>query len=251
VKRIPVAAGVLLLGLVTAWPQDAPREVESTVDETVGIRQETQRQADAWAAERAELQARYHAARDQVTYLDERKHLLQQRAAALEERIAEFERRLVESRRLEESIQDTLTEILRRLEDWIAVDLPFLKAERAARVAALRSELAQPGNTPSEKLRRMLEALQIETLYGSGVEVYQEHIPLGTDSLFVDVFRLGRLSLFWRTPDGARCGEYDRAGGQWVELPGKYRRPIGHAIAIADRRRSAELVALPLGRIAP
>jgi hypothetical protein len=258
-RKYAIAAVLLLWP--AGWPgvasQDAPAQeptpaqVQSTVEGTIDIRQATQADADAWAAERADLVQRWRHAQARIEQLGGRRRLTADRLRGLEDRVAELERRLEESARLVAGLQDTLVTLLARLETHVAEDLPFLPDERGMRLEHLREELVRPEVEPSEKLRRLLEALQIEAQYGASAEVYQDRIAVGADTLFVDVLRLGRLSLFWRTPDGTRAGEYDRAGQRWVELPAGVRRPIGLAIEIAERRRPVELIALPLGRIRP
>jgi len=242
---------VCCLFLIPTPAQETPRELEETVDGTVAIEQETQQIKDDWAVERDQLLARRRTALANREYLEERREVLSARRDALEERVAELRRRLGESARLETSIQDTLVRILQRLEQVVHDDLPFLPEERARRLAMLRDELARPDTTPAERLRRLMEALQIEAHYGSGIEVYGDRIEVDGDSLFVDVLRVGRLSLFWQTTDGRRAGEYDRVTGAWVPLSGTHRRSIGRAIEMARRRRPYELIALPLGRIEP
>jgi hypothetical protein len=91
----------------------------------------------------------------------------------------------------------------------------------------------------------------VETEYGKSVEVNQAEIELQGAPIFVDVLRVGRLSLFWRTPDGAKAGTFDRATWSWVELPDRYNRTIGEAMDMASRVRPVQLIALPLGRIQP
>jgi hypothetical protein len=242
---------VCLAGAVAAYAQADSDDLGQTVDGTIEIEQGTQGKQDAWADEKAELQARYRTAKANVGYLTERRNGEAEKAAALQERVAELQRRLEESKRLQESLEDTLSSILQRLEDWIDRDLPFLPAERSARLDLLREELARPDISGADKLRRLLEALQIEAAYGGTVEVYQDQIKLGAEELFVDILRLGRISVFWRTPDGERVGEFDRAQREWMELPGKYRRAIGVALDMAARIRPVELIGLPLGRIQP
>ncbi len=253
-----VAICVLLLVMLSSCPRspfgqepDPATEVEATIDGTIGIRQATQQQADLWASDRAALTQRYRAAEASITYLRERRRLAQDRLGGLEARVAELARRLDESDRLQTGLEDTLGVMFARLEAWVAADLPFLPTERHLRLAHLRQELARPEVPPSEKLRRTLEAFQIEAQYGGTVEVYQDRVLVGADSLFVDVLRVGRLSLFWRTPDGARAGEFDRAAGAWVDLPGKHQRVIGQAMEMAEHRRAVDLVSLPLGRVHP
>jgi hypothetical protein len=240
-----------LVGAVITYAQTEPEDLGGTVDGTIEIERDTQEKQDIWASEQAELQARYRTAKANVGYLSERRAAETQKAAALQENVAELRRRLEESQRLQDSLADTLSVILERLEKWVARDLPFLPEERAMRLDLLRQELAKPDIPGSDKLRRLLETLQIEAAYGGTIEVHQDQIQMGAEELFVDVLRLGRISVFWRTPDGKRMGEFDRATGEWVELPDKYARSVGLALDMAARIRPVELVALPLGRIQP
>jgi hypothetical protein len=249
---------VLLLTLVTVpllaqseSQQTKAKAVETTVDSTVQIHRETQKLQDEWAKDKAELIARYRTAKATVEYLSERKAIQEEESAALDQGIAELERRLEESRRLEHSLQDTLITVLDRLEDWVEQDLPFLVTERETRIASLREMVVRPDVEGSEKLRRILEALEVEAGYGVTVEVNQQRIDVGGEELFVDVLRLGRISLFWRTPDGGRVGEFDHGSGEWVELPSKYNRSIEYAMEMATRMRPVEVIDLPLGRIQP
>jgi hypothetical protein len=233
--------------LVAHSQQENPAK---TVDETISVGQKTQKKQDEWAEEKSDLMVRYRNASANIAYLERRVAIEAEKSTALDERIAEMERRLDESTRLRNSIQDTLDAIQGRLEVWVMSDLPFQMREREARLAALDKELSRPEVTSADKLRRLLEALQIETAYGSTVEVLQDRIEVGGDTIFVDMLKLGRLALFWRTPDGERAGEYDLATRSWVELPEKHHRDIADAMDMAARIRPVEVTELPLGRIA-
>ncbi|MCB9514198.1 MAG: DUF3450 domain-containing protein [Candidatus Latescibacteria bacterium] len=253
-RRTLLAAALLaLIGYAPprALAQSDGQELGKTVDETVDIHAGSQRQQDDWATERAELTNRYRNLVSSVDYLEEKRALLAEKAAGLEGHIGELERSIDESARLQESLQDTLAVIMGRLEAAVDADLPFLAAERQQRLDALRKELARPEVSGAEKLRRLLETLQIEAEYGSNVEVYQAPITVAGEEIYADLLRVGRVSVFWRTPDGKRVGEYDPAARQWVELPGSDRRNIATAMEMAARMRPVELVDLPLGRIEP
>jgi seryl-tRNA synthetase len=249
--RLGFAAILLALAVSPLYAQTQPNELEKKVGEAVQIHQETQVKQDAWEKEKAALTARYRTAKASIDYLNERKSAQQKTLAGLEANIAELERRMKESTRLQASLQDTLGTILARLDTWVQQDLPFLQKERQTRIASLKDEIRRPDIEGSEKLRRVLEALQVEAGYGSTVEVEPQEIQIGDENLYVDVLRVGRVSLFWRTPEGKRVGEFDRATNRWVELPGKYRRNIKTAIEMANRLRNVDVVTLPLGRIEP
>jgi len=219
--------------------------------EAIGTRQQTQQQADEWSDEEATLVARFRAAKANVAWLAGRKAEEQARVTAIEDRIAELGRRLDEAGRLEGSMQDTLLVIFERLEDGVQHSLPFLPAERRLRLESLATELVRADVESGEKLRRLLEALQVEAGYAATVEVYQDRITVADEELYTDILRLGRVALFWRTPDGDRVGLYDQATGRWAELPDRENRNIALAMEMATRMRPVEIIGLPLGRIAP
>ena len=226
-------------------------QARQNTEQAIAARQQTQQQQDNWSDEKSALVARYRAAKANVDWLNDRKAEEEDRLAAIDGRISELGRRLAESDRLESSMQDTLQVIYDRLEESIQHSLPFLPAERRLRLESLANELVRPDVASGEKLRRLLEGLQVEAGYAATVEVYQDGITVADEDLHADILRLGRVALFWRTPDGDRVGTFDQATDQWVELPGGAKRNIALAMEMATRMRPVEIIGLPLGRIAP
>jgi hypothetical protein len=261
-RRLPVGRPVILASILsiilggalwataqTGTDQDDSDKARQETGQAIETRQATQQKQDGWSEEKADLAQRYRAAKATVDWLTERKIEETARTEALDGRVAELERRLGEADRLEGSMQDTLMVIYRRLEDSVATSIPFLPEERGRRLAVVGDELVRPDVTSAEKLRRLLEALQVEAGYGSSVEVYQDVLAIGDEEIHADVLRIGRMALFWRTPDGARVGNFDPAAGTWIELPGGDKRRISMAMEMASRMRQIELIDLPLGRI--
>ena len=230
--------------------QDA-KQLSDTVNKTVETHQQTQKKQEAWAEERADFAARYRSAKAQVEFLEKRKAFEEKELKALDDGIAELDRRMVESVRLNDSLEDSLNAVMGRLENWVSHDVPFLMDERQARLVGVRETIAKPDVTGAEKLRRVLEALQVEANYGNVVDVSQEPLKVGDEEIKADVIRVGRVSVFWRSPDGKRVGEYDRGSNQWIELDSKYARAIGDLREMVLRLRSTKVMALPLGRIQP
>jgi hypothetical protein len=226
------------------------RDLAGAVDQTIATERSMQERKDDWAGERAELGNRYRIAKSNVEWLQQRLTVERERAAALDDRVRELRRRLDESTRLQAVIQDSLVAVLHRLDRVVAADLPFLVEERETRLRHLRGELARPEVDAAEKLRRLLEALLIEAQYGQTVEVTPERITLDGREMFVDVLRLGRLAVFWRTPDGAQVGTWDPVTGAHVALADRYARDLKKAMEMATRMRPVQLLSLPLGRIA-
>ncbi len=241
---------LLLAAAASAQTSDPAGQAVSDTGAALDARAETQQDLDAWAREKAELQARYAAAQSDVAWLERRRDEQGARLAALEGRVNEMRRRLDEADRLESSMQDTLQVIFERLEASVDASLPFLPDERRARLDDLQAELRRPDVTAAEKLRRLLEALQVEAAYAGTVEVYQDEIDVDGGTVHADVLRLGAVALFWRAPDGDRAGLYNQAAGRWTVVSGAAARRITLAMEMAARTRPMEVVPLPLGRIA-
>ena len=253
VRKHVLGVGVLSIllggGPVLALAQVEGEQARRDTEQAVETRQETQQRQDEWSEEKANLVRRFRSATAGVQWLQERKAEESAKARALDDRVAELQRRLGEADRLEGSIQDTLMVIFRRLEESVAASLPFLPKERNLRLASAESELVRPDMTSAEKLRRLLETLQVEAGYASTVEVYQDMIVIEGEQIHADVLRIGRMALFWRTPDGDRVGNFDLSVGRWAELPDRAKRRIGLAMDMAARMRPVELIDLPLGRV--
>jgi hypothetical protein len=252
-----LTAGLLSI-LMGGWAVDVPAQTgdgdaggdaRGDTEQAIETRQQTQERQDEWVEEKSDLVRRFKSATAGVRWLQVRKAEESAKARALDDRVTELRRRLGEADRLEGSMQDTLMVIYHRLEESVAASLPFLPDERRLRLAAVGDELVRPDVTSAEKLRRLLEALQVEAGYASSVEVYQDMIEIENEQIHVDVLRLGRVALFWRTPDGDRVGNFDPASGRWNELPGGAKRRIGLAMEMAAKMRPVELIDLPLGRI--
>lgn len=225
--------------------------VKKRVDASTKIRQEIQKKEDKWASQKAELKAEYEFLKTKLEHLKKQKEKTEEVLTLQRGRVEELKRKLTESARVRDELYSHLDGWVTRLESFIAQDLPFLPEERENRLFLIREMMADPDTESAEKFRRVIEALQVETEYGGTVEVYQDTIDLNGRSTLVNIFRLGRLSLFYQTPDRKEVGHYNRALGKWEPLPNKYRRTIDMAIEMGGRQRPIELIKLPIGRIVP
>lgn len=239
----------LVISVVPTMAQETTRQVTGVAEQSLSTRRATQNELDDWASERVALKQRWDIAQAQVEYLKERVALERERLIALEAAGLELARRLEESRRLESSLEDTLLSIIGRLDQSIARDLPFLIDERTRRLATVRRELGDPAASPADKLRRVLEALLIETRYGGALEVYQDRITVNGDNLTCDMLHVGRLGLFWLTPDEVRGGVWNPATSCFDDLTGNELKSVRRAVQMATRRRAVGVQLLPLGRV--
>ena len=246
-----LATAGLLMAATTAGAQTpaGPDSLAATVGKTVETAKQTQTKLDDWSKDRKDLDLRYRNAKANLSYLQERLARETERAAALDHDVAELQRSMDESTRLKEGIADTMRVVLGRLEAAVAADLPFLPEERQARLENLRKLMAQEDAESAEKLRILLEALLVEAQYGATIEVTPAEVVVDGQTIHADILRIGRLAIYWRSPDGKRAGTWDPARRAWTELPPSSNRVIAHSIEIAAKRRANELVSLPIGRI--
>lgn len=228
---------------------DTEKRIEQPVRQSIDTRQATQRAEAKWREDKADLTARFEALRAAQSQLQAQKEALGQTIAEARERIAAKERQLADIDQIATRIQPFLNETIGVLKTSVAGGSPFLKAERETRIACLESMMGDPDVSLSEKYRKVMEALLVEAEYGVTIETYQESISLDGQPVLVDIFRLGRISLFYQSLDRRHCGVYNVASGNWQALPATHNPDIQAAIDIAAKRKPVELLNLPLGRL--
>ena len=137
----------------------------------------------------------------------------------------------------------TMTDTLRKV---IELDIPFLKDGRVQRVNSLDELLLRADITTAEKFRKVFEAYQIEANFGKTIENYPGYITLNNNQVAVDFFRLGRLGLFYRTPDGNETGFWNLESNNWSHEGSSLDTNIKAALDISNRQSPPNFITLPL-----
>ena len=80
----------------------------------------------------------------------------------------------------------------------------------------------------------MLESLSLvrAKVYGRTLDAYNGRLGTGADARTVEFVRLGRVSLMYRTLDGAEVGYWDADQKKWVQ-DASYRDDIDQALRVA------------------
>lgn len=177
------------------------------------------------------------------------KHL-HQRLQHKHAQIKFHQRRMSEAGKLRQGLQQWFDTVAADIRTNVAGGIPFLVQERHQRLEDLDKVLLDGGVGADEKLTRLMEVLQIEAEYGYSTEVYKGDIALAGERLQVDLVRLGRVSLFFITPDAEQCGVYDPATPGFVYLPQKYAADIKQAIKSIKGQGTDAFNLLPVGKIA-
>lgn len=130
------------------------------------------------------------------------------------------------------------------MKDFVARDLPFKDpvSDRQQRIERLDQLMANPAATLSERYRRLIEAYQVELDYGRTLESYPGKLDDGRE---VDFIRVGRITLLYRTVDGAEVGYWDKSQSQWV-VDDSYRASISEALRIAKKELAPDLIEVPV-----
>jgi hypothetical protein len=118
--------------------------------------------------------------------------------------------------------------------------------ERMARLEELEDILFKANFSTAEKFRKIYEAYQIENEYGRTIEAYSGSIDVDGINLAAQFFRLGRLNLYYMTPDGGETGYWDKNQKSWVHLGGKYSDEIDAALKIAYKQAPPDFINLPV-----
>ena len=132
------------------------------------------------------------------------------------------------------------------LQEFVAVDHPFLPEERQLRVTQLQELMDRADVSIGEKYRRVLEAYQIEMEYGRTIEAYRGELNTNNSTRTVDFLRIGRVGLYYQTLDRLEVGQWDTAAGGWQTLADDYKLPIRKGLRIARKQSAPDLLYLPV-----
>jgi hypothetical protein len=228
---------------------DTRQQIEMPVHQSIDTRQGTQKQEEQWRREKEKLINRFEALQAEQERLQNRKKLITEQIEATNGRLAAKKKELADIEQISNQIEPFLDELMETIKRLLKDDLPFLTSERRQRVDRLDALMTDPEVDVSEKYRKAMEALTVEAEYGLTIETYQEKINIENKTMLADIFRLGRIGLFFQSLDHQHGGFYNVASGRWESLPASHNQAIQAAIEIAAKRRPVEMLTLPLGRM--
>ena len=147
---------------------------------------------------------------------------------------------------IERQITPLMLRMITGLEQFVALDVPFLKQERKQRLESLSAMMERADITSSEKFRRVLEAYQVEVDYGRTIEAYTALLDVDNKEREVDFLRIGRLELIYLTRDGKQAGSWDQQSQSFVALPDSTISQINKGLRIARKQLAPDMLTLPI-----
>jgi DNA repair exonuclease SbcCD ATPase subunit len=147
---------------------------------------------------------------------------------------------------IERQITPLMIRMIDGLEQFVALDVPFLPEERADRIASLKTMMDRADVASSEKFRRVMEAYQVEMDYGRTMEAYSGIHTIAGQERDVEFLRLGRTTLIYQTRDASSQGVWNKQTRQWEELDSSYRTQITKGLRMAKKQLAPDLLMLPV-----
>ncbi|MEN8133641.1 MAG: DUF3450 domain-containing protein [Pseudomonadota bacterium] len=131
------------------------------------------------------------------------------------------------------------------LEQSIALDIPFLIAERDKRVVDLKEIMERSDVSVAEKFRKVMEAYQIEMDFGTSSEWYRESLNIDDAVREYNMLRIGRIGLYFQSDDTNITGWYNPETRGYELLGSEHRNEVRKGMRIARQLIAPDLLLLP------
>jgi hypothetical protein len=207
---------------------------------------QSQAKIDALTDETRELLGEYKTVLKEIEGLRVYNRQLEKQIANQEAEMTTLTNSIDEVTVIERQITPLMLRMIDGLEQFVSLDLPFLRNERMARLTNLRDMMDRADVAVSEKLSQILRAYQIENEYGRTMEAYSDTINVGGTDRKVDVFKMGRVSLVYQTQDGEETGVFNPTSKQWEPLDDAYKTPVQNGIRMARQQLTVDMLSLPV-----
>ena len=241
-----ICAGAVGILLADAASAQQLNQVLTQGERRIQLAQESQQRVDNVVNQTRSLSDQYRQILREIEGLEVYNLLLERQVARQEDQKVQVRESIEQVTVIQRQIVPLMDRMIAGLEQFVALDVPFLEEERRNRVQNLQSLLERQDVSVAEKFRRVMEAYQIENEYGRTIENYKGSLEIDGLVREVDFLRIGRVTLVYQTTDGQSQGVWDQSSGQWVALGSEYRNRIRQGLRVARRQIAPELLLLPV-----
>ena len=238
-----LSAGFMASGSVAAA---ALNDIYQVAEQLNAQARQSQARIDALTEETRELLNEYKTVLKEIEGLKVYNRQLERQIENQEREMAQLARSIDEVTVIERQITPLMLRMIDGLEQFVELDLPFLREERMERVEMLREMMDRADVAVSEKFSQILRAFQIENEYGRTMEAYGDTITVDGNPRKVDILKVGRIALVYQSPDGELTGFYNPNTSQWEDLDDSYTTPVRNGIRMARKQLSVDMLALPV-----
>ncbi len=224
----------------------ASSTAQAIVNKSIESEQKAQKKISSWQQAKPSIIAQIQNKKLELDWLTHQQNKYSKYIATIEANIAEMERQHKELDAIANAVDPLLQVTLERVTNFIENDTPFLSAERQERIEGIKKVLADPHTPQAEQLRRMLEILEVETGYGSDIEMADEEVILNDQKLHATTLRAGRLAYYCISPDKKHVGVWSTKDQKFIQLEGSDVLAVLELQKIARRKQIVEVTSLPL-----
>ena len=208
--------------------------------------QASQEQVNDLASEASRLLREYQTVLREIESLEA--YNAQQRAVVRdqEQQISETQSSINEVVSIRREITPLMLRMIEALEQFVELDVPFLLEQRRERVQNLKEFMDASDISSAEKFRLVLEAYQVEAEFGRTIETYRSSVNVDGQDRQVNLLRIGRVVLAYRTLDGERQGFWNKRTEQWEPLGPEFGAAIERAMRYANDQAAPNMYLLPV-----
>jgi hypothetical protein len=231
-------------------PEDtvAPTDLDTVVAQRMDINEsaaKSQTRIDELSAQLDTAVAVYRNTNQRIDALRTYNHQLEALISSQDAEVAALRGEIDEVELIAREVIPLMLGMIEALDNFVALDVPFLAEERAVRVAELRKLMARSDVTDAERYRRIIEAYQIENDYGRTIEAYQGELDVDGKARLVEFLRVGRIALLYQTLDGSETGVWDHQNQEWKDAADS-RSAVRKGIRVARKQTAPDLMRIPV-----
>lgn len=240
-----VCVSLMLIGIPTILTAQILSQILETQTERTLKAQESQVRVDKVVTQTRTMEDQFRANLKEIDGLRIYNKLLELQVENQERVKVDLEQSIANVAIVNRQIVPVMTRMIDSLEQFIALDVPFLNQERTDRVEALKELMSRQDVTVAEKFRKVTEAYQIENDYGRTIETYKDTLDLDGAILELDFLRIGRIALMYQSVDGKISGVWNQDTQSWDDASSQ-RNQIKLGLSIAKKQVPPDLVILPV-----
>ena len=245
----PILVSLFGMMITSISPAQSKSKVEDSIivqRATITNAQKSQKKIDSLASQSDTLLEDYRLTLQQTENLKKYNDQLVKLVESQEKEKRSIEDQIKGIEKTSTEIVPLMLKMIATLEEFVRLDMPFLRSERQHRISSLKEMMDRADVSVSEKYRRILEAYQIENQYGRDVASYRDSIEIDGTMRTVEVLKVGRIALIYLTLDGTLMKAWDQKKRHWVVIPENFRNSIKKGLKIAKKQVSPDIMTLPI-----
>lgn len=243
---LPALAACAIVSWSLPVEADPLKDILKTEEQGNRFLAQSQRQIDDISDDTGQLVDQYRDVIVQIETLKVYNSQLQKLIGAQKADMTKLNEQIDYVTLVERRIMPLVQDMIDSLDQFVAADMPFLKAEREDRIGRLNALMTDSNVTTSERYRQVLSAFEIEGEYGRKVGAYQGDMVVDGVDQTVNFLHVGRIAYLYQTRDKERTFVWDQLNGDWEELDSSYSGPVYEAIQMARGFIQSDVVELPV-----